>query len=420
MIIPSIRFTHFISNLLFFPTIRAATHCDKQDSVNQHAEEQRTENQVITGTRQKKSSTVVATLAQTQDSGDSRHPLLAEKPSSWVSHAFIPWVPAMSRKNTVIPPVAQPNRQAHHMAAKHAHSLDEPSTSSPVSPQRNAPSFPTRPSQQTVFSPLAAPKDAKVSPPAVDVDVHMSEETPTHKKDDPGSAAGSSNSKGLWNGGARSLTTESLPSSSSSSRAVAEPEVSTLSSDSDDDEVPLSKKRRKRQYTELVCPRPSCRKRFDHVVNLNNHVGRQLCPDLKAAKGKKESRKKESRKTQEPQPIKEPIRYKHWRISNGSSSTTFADDLSAEMRQDIQPETGVSGPSPSKSSRSIASYFSPIKDRSLAPRHLANQSTTTAKNHVPDVSSASEVQASVLPSRPKQGIPAVLGTCHGQLLASSL
>lgn len=410
MIIPSIRFTHFISNLLFFPTIRAATHCDKQDSVNQHAEEQRTENQVITGTRQKKSSTVVATLAQTQDSGDSRHPLLAEKPSSWVSHAFIPWVPAMSRKNTVIPPVAQSNRQAHPMAAKHAHSLDEPSTSSPVSPQGNAPSFPTRPSQQILLSPLASR----------DADVHMSEETPSHKIGHPGSAAGSSNSKGPWNGGARSLSNVSLPSSSSSIRAVAEPEVSTLSSDSDDDEVPLSKKRRKRQYAELVCPRPSCRKRFDHVVNLNNHVGRQLCPDLKAAKGKKESRKKEFRKTQEPQPIKEPIRYKYWRTSNGSSSTTFADDLSAEMRQDIQPETGVSGPSPSKSSRSIASYFSPIKDRSLAPRHLANQSTTTAKNHVPDVSSASEVQASVLPSRPKQGIPAVLGTCHGQLLASSL
>lgn len=324
----------------------------------------------------------------------------------------------MSRKNTVIPPVAQSNRQAHPMAAKHAHSLVEPSTSSPVSPQGHTPSFPTRPSQQILLSPLAARKDAKVLPPAVDADVHMSEETPSHKIGHLGSSAGSSNSKGPWNGGA--LTNESLPGSPSSSRAVAEPEVSTLSSDSDDDEVPLSKKRRKRQYAEFVCPRPSCRKRFDHVVNLNNHVGRQLCPDLKAAKGKKESRKKEFRKTQEPQPIKEPIRYNYWRTSNGSSSTTFADDLSAEVRQDIQPETGVSGPSPSKSSRSIASYFSPIKDRSLAPRHLANQSTTTAEKHVPDVSSASEVQANVLPSRPKQGIPAVLGTCHGQLLASSL
>lgn len=81
-----------------------------------------------------------------------------------------------------------------------------------------------------------------------------------------------------------SSESEALPASPSSSRSQSTCKHSPLMSDSGDDYVPSTEKKSKRMYPELVCTRLSSGKQPKFVVNLNSHVARKLCPDLKAAR----------------------------------------------------------------------------------------------------------------------------------------
>lgn len=98
-----------------------------------------------------------------------------------------------------------------------------------------------------------------------------------------------------------SSESEALPASPSSSRSQSACKHSPLMSDSGDDYVPSTEKKSKRMYPELVCTRLSSGKQPKFVVNLNSHVARKLCPNLKAAREEEDCN---SRAPQQPRALR--------------------------------------------------------------------------------------------------------------------